>query len=387
MAIRFVFPIFAENKIIMKRILSLGILALLISCQEDQGYVISGNIENAADGQKIYVAELNEENNQTTIIDTIEVKEGKFSADLPEIDKPTLSFLTLEGARGNVVFIADNNPVEFKLYKDSLFASDVTGGKDNDLLYTYFKGMRKSNRTQAETRAEMIEAFRLKDSVEMNRLRAKQEEISVQNMENKKEMVRNNPNSIVSAMILQELASSQRVESSELKELYTSLSSEVQESRLGKMVEETINRISKVEIGSKAPNFTAPTPGGEELALNDALGEVTLVDFWASWCKPCRDENPNIVRVYEKYHDQGFNVVGVSLDRPEQKDKWEQAIAEDNLTWNQVSNLMFWQDPIAAEYGVRAIPAAFLLDENGIIVAKNLRGEDLENKVAEMLSE
>ena len=387
MAKRFVFPIFAENKVIMKRILSLGIFALLISCQEDQGYFISGTIDNAADGQKIYVSELNQDNNQTTVIDTIEVKNGEFSADLAEKEKPTLSFLTLEGTRGNVVFIAEDNPVEFTLYKDSLFASNATGGKDNDLLYRYFGEMRASNKSQAETRAAMIEAFRQKDSVEMSRLRAQQEEVSLQNMENKKEMVRNNSNSIVSAMILQELASSQRIESSELEELFNTLSSEVQESRLGKMVEETISRLSKVEIGGKAPNFSAPTPQGDELALNDVLGEVTLVDFWASWCKPCRDENPNIVRVYEKYHDQGFNVLGVSLDRPGQKEKWEQAIEEDNLQWNQVSNLMFWQDPIAAEYGVRAIPAAFLLDENGVIVAKNLRGEDLENKVAELLNE
>ncbi|WP_424493711.1 redoxin domain-containing protein [Salinimicrobium sp. GXAS 041] len=371
----------------MKRILALGIFALLISCQEDQGYFISGSIDNAVDGQKIYVSELNQENNQTTVIDTIEVKDGQFSADLAEKEKPTLSFLTLEGTRGNVVFIADNNPIEFTIYKDSLFASNATGGKDNDLLYRYFEDMRASNKSQAQTRTAMIEAFRQKDSIELTRLRVQQEENFLQNMENKKEMVRNNSNSIVSAMILQELASSQRLESSELAELYNSLSSEVQESRLGKMLEDTISRLSKVEIGGKAPNFSAPTPQGDELALNEVLGEVTLVDFWASWCKPCRDENPNIVRVYEKYHDQGFNVVGVSLDRPGQKDKWEQAIAEDNLQWNQVSNLMFWQDPIAAEYGVRAIPAAFLLDENGVIVAKNLRGKDLENKVAEMLGE
>ena len=371
----------------MKRFLLIGIFALLVSCQEDTGYSISGNIENVADGQKIYIAELNEENNQTTTIDTIEVKNGEFSADLPEREKPTLSFLTVEGARGNVLFIADDNPVQFKLYKDSLFASEVTGGKDNELLYSYFGEMREANRTQAENRSAMIEAFRQKDSVEMKRLQQRQEELSGQNMKTKKEMVRENPNSLVSAMILQEIARSQSVSSAELKELYNSLAPEVQNSQIGKMVSEIITRMSKVEIGSKAPNFTAPTPEGEQLSLNDVLGKVTLVDFWASWCKPCREENPNIVRVYDKYHDEGLNIVGVSLDRPGQKDKWEQAIAEDNLEWNQVSNLMFWQDPIAAEYGVRAIPAAFLLDENGVIVAKNLRGEDLENKVAEMLGE
>lgn len=371
----------------MHKILFISFLALLVSCQEEKGYSISGTVENAPDGQKIYLAELNEENNQTTTIDTLEVTGGKFSADLPEKDKPTLSFLTLEGTKGNVLFVANNNPIEFKIYKDSLFASEVSGGEDNEILYSYFNDVRESNEKQAKQRNEMMEAFRQKDSAELNRLQQKQKKMADENLERKKNIVRENPNSIVSVLILQEIANSQMVSSSEVKELFNSLSSEVQDSRLGSMLQDTIDRMSKVEIGSKAPNFSAPTPDGEELALNEVLGKVTLIDFWASWCKPCRDENPNIVRVYEKYHDQGLNIIGVSLDRPGQEDKWKQAIEEDNLGWNQVSNLMFWQDPVAAEYGVRAIPAAFLLDENGVIVAKDLRGEDLGNKVAEMLGE
>lgn len=371
----------------MRKILFIGILSLLVSCQEESGYSISGTIENATDGQKIYVAELNENNNQTTTIDTLEIKDGTFSADLPEKEKPTLSFLTIEGARGNVLFIADNNPIEFKIYKDSLFSSEVSGGEDNAVLYSYIKDARKANETQQKNRTAMIAAFRQNDSMEVNRLQLKQEELSEQHMNRLQEIVEENPNSLVSAMILQEIANSKMVPSSQLKELYDSLSAEVKSSNLGKMAETSISQMSKVEIGSKAPEFTAPTPAGEKLALKDALGKVTLIDFWASWCKPCRDENPNIVRVYEKYHDKGLNIVGVSLDRPGQKDKWEQAIAEDNLQWNHVSNLMFWQDPVAAEYGIRAIPAAFLLDENGVIIAKDLRGKDLENKVAELLDE
>ena len=108
------------------------------------------------------------------------------------------------------------------------------------------------------------------------------------------------------------------------------------------------------------------------LALNDVKGKVTLVDFWAGWCRPCRAENPNIVAVYEKYKDKGLNVLGVSLDR--NRDLWLQAIEEDNLQWSHVSNVQYFQDPIARLYNINAIPAAFLLDENGIIIAKDLRG-------------
>ncbi len=117
------------------------------------------------------------------------------------------------------------------------------------------------------------------------------------------------------------------------------------------------------------------------------MGKVTLIDFWAAWCRPCRVENPNIVKVYEKYHDKGFNVIGVSLDRADQRDRWLQAIKDDNLTWTQISNLQFWDEPIAQLYGVRAIPAAFILDENGVIVAKNVRGQDLEQQVKQLLGE
>ena len=113
-------------------------------------------------------------------------------------------------------------------------------------------------------------------------------------------------------------------------------------------------------------------------------GKLTLVDFWAAWCRPCRAENPNIVKVYEKYHDKGFNVIGVSLDR--KAEDWKKAIADDGLAWNQVSNLAYFNDPIAKLYNVDAIPAAFLLDENGIIVAKNLRGDALEETVSELLN-
>ena len=120
------------------------------------------------------------------------------------------------------------------------------------------------------------------------------------------------------------------------------------------------------------------------MALADVLGKVTLIDFWAAWCKPCRAENPNVVSVYNKYHDKGLNIIGVSLDRT--ADAWKKAIEDDGLRWNHVSHVAYFNDPIAKLYNVNAIPAAFLLDENGVIIAKNLRGPALEEKVAELLN-
>lgn len=372
----------------MRKILIVGLLATsLISCNKDSDYSISGTLNNSTDSQKIYVSELDLATNQPRTIDTAEVTGGKFELDLPEVESPTISFLNVEGVRGSVLFIADNTPISFEIYPDSLYASQVTGGEDNQVLMDYIDTMKASQEEIGEIRNTMMTAFSQQDSVQLMNSQRDQDAVIARMQKDKKEVVENNPNSIISLMIMQELIGGKMFPAPELQELFDSLSPELKTSQFGKTIEQGLSSLSVVEIGSPAPNFSAPTPDGDILALNDVLGKVTLVDFWASWCKPCRDENPNIVRVYEKYKDKGFKVLGVSLDREGQKDKWLQAIEDDNLTWDQVSNLQFWQDPVAQQYGIRAIPAAFLLDEEGVIVAKNLRGPALEEKVAELLGE
>jgi thiol-disulfide isomerase/thioredoxin len=120
------------------------------------------------------------------------------------------------------------------------------------------------------------------------------------------------------------------------------------------------------------------------VSLKECLGKVTIVDFWASWCEPCRQENPNMVAIYKELHGKGLNIIGVSLDKDAQK--WKEAIAKDKLVWNQVSNLKFWEEPIAKLYKVESIPATFILDAKGNIVAQDLRGEELKVKIIELLA-
>lgn len=135
-------------------------------------------------------------------------------------------------------------------------------------------------------------------------------------------------------------------------------------------------------IGGTAPDFAQQTPEGKDLKLSALRGKVVLIDFWASWCGPCRRENPNVVRVYNQYKDKGFEILGVSLDSA--KDRWVQAIEQDGLTWMHVSDLKGWQNEVAQVYGVRAIPQTVLLDAEGKIIARNLRGPSLEEKLAEL---
>jgi peroxiredoxin len=142
---------------------------------------------------------------------------------------------------------------------------------------------------------------------------------------------------------------------------------------------------SSTEIGDEAPDFSAATPEGAAKSLKSLRGKVVLVDFWASWCGPCRRENPNVVAVYNKYKTKGFDVIGVSLDTDGAK--WKSAIEADKLTWHHVSDLQGWKSAAAALYKVTGIPNTLLLDKNGVIIAKNLRGEALEQKLKEIFGE
>ena len=201
----------------------------------------------------------------------------------------------------------------------------------------------------------------------------------------KQKFIAEHPNMLFSAMLISEMLSRNEISASEAKNAISGLSPKLQASPAVVKIKTALEDLGASEVGGKAPNFTAQTPEGGQLSLTDAMGKYTIIDFWASWCKPCRIENPNVVDVYNKYHDKGLNIISVSLDRPGQKDRWVQATKDDNMDWYHVSNLKFWDDPIARNYNVKAIPSTFLIDENGVIVDKNLRGPALGQRIGELL--
>ena len=141
----------------------------------------------------------------------------------------------------------------------------------------------------------------------------------------------------------------------------------------------------KLAIGAPAPEISLPQPSGEVLKLSDLRGQYVLIDFWASWCGPCRKENPNVRKVYAKYHDKGFEILGVSLDK--NSSAWLNAIQQDDLQWKHISDLKYWQSSVVPEYQIKGIPLTFLVDPEGNIAAKNLRGPSLEAKLAEIFGE
>ena len=174
-----------------------------------------------------------------------------------------------------------------------------------------------------------------------------------------------------------------RMDLAALKRCYEQLSEKARQTEPAKILAARITTLENVNVNAVAPDFTLQTPGGESVAMYSVKGKLKIIDFWASWCGPCRQENPNMVKLYNEYKDKGLAVISVSLD--ERKNKWEEAIEKDGLTWLHLSDLKGWQSDVVKKYNIDAVPTIFVLDENNRIIAKNLRGEKLKAFVSERL--
>lgn len=169
----------------------------------------------------------------------------------------------------------------------------------------------------------------------------------------------------------------------ELRNLFRGLDRKVKRSTKGKIFQRYLDALKNTQPGKKAPSITQFDQAGEPFALSDLKGQYVLVDFWASWCPPCREENPKLVKTYEEFKDKNFEILGVSFDR--EFDPWIKAIKDDKLTWKHVSDLQGWDNAAGLAYGIKAIPQNILVDPEGKVVARNLHGEELDKKLREIL--
>ncbi|RAV30340.1 TlpA disulfide reductase family protein [Sinomicrobium soli] len=363
----------------------LGVLFLIASAivacnqQNKDSYTITVKADGLEDGKQVFLKKA-DENNQPIDVDTTEVANGTFTF-TGKADSPEIHYLFIDQV-GNVPVIVENGDIEIEAYKDSLNYSKMGGTPSNDDFYEFISGTRSISDKIGALREQMMKASQERDTVTIATLQDAYGDIQEEAGAYELEFVENHSDSYISALVLEKMLMSQSQTPEKVKELLAGLSENVKQTKVAQKLTEQIENMTKVSVGAIAPDFSAPTPEGKELALNDIKGKVTIIDFWAAWCKPCRAENPHVVQLYEKYKDKGLSIIGVSLDR--KKEDWEKAIAEDQLPWHHVSNLQFWQDPIAQLYNIRAIPATFILDENGKILARDLRGDALDAKLAEL---
>ena len=372
-------------------LLLLMVLIMTVGCnQSPDGYTINGELRgDVEEGTQVFLKKTGE-NGQPVELDTTTLVNGKFqftgSSDLPD-----LHYIFVDKLPGYTAIILENGTINFNAQKDSLGFPKVDGTIQNDIFFSYLDKSKELSQQARSIQADMQKASGVPNGeATVAALNDEMLELQDEYKTFEIDFIKNNPNALISALLLERTISMNTLQVDEIQAMVDALSQEIKDSNAGKKVIELLEKKRKAEeagkntaVGAKAPEFSGPNPDGKIIALSDVMGKVTLIDFWAGWCRPCRAENPNIVAVYEKYHEKGLNVVGVSLDRT--ADAWKKAIADDGLVWNHISNIAYFDDEIAKMYNVQAIPAAFLLDENGVIVAKNLRGPQLEEKVAELL--
>ncbi len=358
-------------------------LSTLLGCESNNNSFELNGTTDLDEGVVIYRIVPNSVNQPVKMDSTI-VRDGKFnfSLDVTEID---VNFITIKGKDTNIPFVLESGRISINIYKDSLDASQVKGSRSNDDLNLYRNKTKSVVNFLNEIVSEIQIANSLGDNLLVedlqNQYRLKQTEL----LNFEIELAKNMKESYLSVLMLEKLINEKTIDINSAKEITAAYNPEILNSRVGKILVEKINApIEPTSLGEIAPNFEGPSPSGEVLNLSDLKGKVTIIEFWASWCRPCRVENPNLVRLYKEMHPKGLEIVGVSLDR--NRSSWLRAIDDDGLIWNHVSNLKFWQDPIAKLYNIRAIPASFIIDKEGRIIEKNLRGAKLAAKISEILS-
>jgi peroxiredoxin len=372
-------------KKLLMRFISLSFLFLLGSCgSQENKFVLTGKAD-VADGTKIYILQA-DQNNQPYIKDSTSVQSNNFKFQGIS-STPQISYIQVEGVNGYVLAILENGDIKADLFKDSISKSKVYGTKSNDDFIKYkseTKFLVDDMNNLADVAQDAIMTGDVATAMELEKeYNSKEREVMLYEWD----FIIDNLDSYMSALLLEVFMIENKVNKDSIIDVYENFSNRIKVSDVGKNIADLLSQYENpIEVGETAPDFTAPSINGSDVTLSEEVSKnnVTLLDFWAAWCRPCRVENPNLVRLYKSYNKDGFDIIGVSLDRT--KEQWEQAVEDDNLLWTQVSNLNFWNDPIARRYSIRAIPQSFLINKEGVVIGKNLRGNDLEERIKFALS-
>jgi peroxiredoxin len=377
----------------MKNFLLATFVAISFMACQQKNYTIEGTIEGVTEGQAILQKIID---GKPTPIDTAVIAEGKFTFTGSE-EEPQIYLIFVDKNRTPIMFFGENKHIivtaddETKLNDAKIEGSPIT-----DILTKFTEEVPEQGRMN-ELNEEYQKARMTSDKEKMEAIAAEANELMQEQKAYFIQFIKDNTDNVVGANMA--LNAMREFEMDEFKELVAQFESNLGEHQYVAKLKEALEQMEKAEemqkeaaekkaaaekatsIGAIAPDFTLETVDGEQLSLSSLKGKYVLVDFWASWCKPCRNENPNVVKAYKKFNAKGFDVLSVSLDKDSVK--WKEAIKADGLVWNQVIDS---KGDIAQVYGVQGIPFTLLLDKEGKIVEKNLRGEALEEKLTELLN-
>ena len=368
--------------------MAIAALLLLAACA-DKGAVVKGNLING-EGETIVLERLT----STDIFprDSAEIgSDGNFKLTDAEITEP--GFYRLRVDQNNFVILLLKNGDKADVTGNALDfykSYEVSGSEESQKLRMLDKRLRQDYELTDSLRKSFMQ-MQSSGQYNMDSVKQSIDDIFMEAQVKKQEFVHGfieeNKNSLATLSAVQSLKYDENAElfgqvASNLETTYPNSDYVKQFKKQLVDLKSKQQAAAKTGIGAEAPEIIVQTPDGETIKLSDFRGKVTMVDFWAAWCKPCRAENPNVVRVYNKYHDKGFEVFGVSLDRD--KESWVMAIQQDGLPWKHGSELKFWQSSFVPAYNLDGIPMTYLLDENGIIIAKGLRGAQLEAKLQEI---
>ncbi len=358
-------------------------LLFFIGCSTSEnsgdGFTINATLEGVDDGTVVYLEVVGD--NELTKLDSANIDNGSVEIS-GQVDYPQMAYLRI-GESGNVInLFIENADIDIVSDINKLDETEVKGSSTHDDYVAFMAVTKPFEEESQKIIAEYREAAAKGDQEKVNEIMKVYEGLSDRQNEAIETFVKGNTNSFLAPFIIRRYLVFE-LDGDQITALLEPIAEEVHVSEDYKELAKRAEILNKVAIGQPAVDFALNDPEGNPISLSSFKGKYLLVDFWASWCRPCRIENPNVVKVYKDFKDKGFEILGVSFD--EDRAKWLDAIQADQLTWMHVSDLKGWKSMAAGIYAVNSIPHTVLIDPDGIIIAKNLRGDALREKLAELI--